>query len=147
MGFRKVLVAVSAAAIATLAVADDDPRHVRHELMEDVGDAARVLGGMLKGERPYDAEAAMASLKTWEDVSMRFGDLFPEGSESGKGTEAAPAIWEDREGFNEALGDWRDAIAAAVAADAATLDEAKPLLGAAFETCKGCHNAYRIADE
>ena len=33
------------------------------------------------------------------------------------------------------------------AAAPATLDEAKPTLGAVFKTCKGCHDTYRIEDE
>ena len=132
---------------APVALADDDPRVVRHELMESVGDAAKVVGAMLKGEREYDAAAAAESLATFGDVAARFGDLFPAGTETGADTEAAPAIWEDRAGFDAALKDWSDATAAAVAAAPATLEDAKPVLGEVFKACKGCHDTYRIEDE
>lgn len=128
------------------AVDVDDPRHERHELMENVGKAAKPVGKMLKGEAEYDAAVVMASLQTWHDVSTRFGDLFPEGSNTGMDTEAAPAIWEDRAGFEEALGKWRAAVLAAQAAAPATLDAAKSTVGPVFQACKGCHDTYRIED-
>ncbi len=133
--------------VASLAIADDDPRHERHELMEGVGDAAKVIGPMLKGERDFDADALMTALKVFQDVSAQFGDLFPAGSESGMGTEAAPAIWEDREGFEAALDEWRQAVDAAIEANPGSLDAAKPVAGPIFNACKNCHDSYRIEDE
>ena len=142
------LVFVSAAlSMVSLATADDDPRHERHELMEDVKAAAKPMGEMLKGDSEYDADVVMASLTTFSDVAKVFGDLFPEGTETGDGTEAAPAIWEDRAGFEMALAQWADATDAAIAAKPATLDEAKPVLGKVFGSCKDCHDTYRMEKE
>lgn len=124
----------------------DDPRHARHELMEGVGKAAKPIGKMLKGELEYDADVVMASLQTWHDATMKFGDLFPAGTETGMETEAAPAIWEDRAGFEEALAKLRAATEAAIAAKPATLEAAKTTVGPIFQTCKGCHDNYRIED-
>ena len=50
-------------------------------------------------------------------------------------------------GFNEALQEWADATAAAIAAAPATLEDAKATVGPVFQTCKGCHDDYRIEDE
>ncbi len=156
MKYNKILVTLAALAAVSACsqreepvevIADDDPRNVRHELMEDVGDAAKVIGAMLKGEREFDAAAATESLMTFQDVAGRFGDLFPAGTETGADTEAAPAIWEDRAGFDAALLEWQDAVGNALDANAATLDDAKPVLGAVFKTCKGCHDKYRVEDE
>ncbi len=149
MSYRKLSAAVLAASLVatSIAVASDSPQHQRHELMEGVGDAAKVVGGMLRGQTEYDAAAVMESLQTWDDASAKFGDLFPAGSETGEGTEAAPAIWEDRDGFNAALKDWADAVDAAIAAAPATLEDGKPVLGPIFQACKGCHDNYRIEDE
>ena len=132
---------------STLAGAEGTPQLERHELMEGVGKAAKVIGAMFRGEAEYDAAAVQESLQTFQAAAGKFGDLFPEGSETGEGTEAAPAIWEDREGFNAALQDWADATAAAIAAAPATLDDAKPAVGPVFQTCKGCHDSYRIEEE
>ncbi|MCH5376900.1 MAG: cytochrome c, partial [Planctomycetes bacterium] len=110
--YGMILVAASLAA-STVALADS-PQHERHDLMEHAGKAAKVVGSMLRGEAEYDSAAAMESLQTFKDVSGKFGELFPVGSETGDDTRAAPAIWEDRDGFNAALQDWVDATAAAI---------------------------------
>ena len=102
---------------------------------------------MFKGEADYDAAVVMTSLQTFHDAALKFGDLFPEGSQPSEESEAAPAIWEDRDGFNEALAMWRDAVDAAIAAAPQTLDEAKPAVGPVFKTCKNCHDDYRIEKE
>lgn len=132
---------------STFAGADGTPQLERHELMEGVGKAAKVIGAMFRGEAEYDAAAVQKSLQTFEEAAGKFGDLFPEGSETGEGTEAAPAIWEDREGFNAALQDFADATAAAIAAAPATLEDAKPAVGPVFQACKGCHDSYRLEEE
>ena len=131
---------------ASVAFAGDSPQHERHELMESAKEAAKVVGPMLQGEREYDNAAAMESLHAWAGIAEKFGGLFPEGSETGEDTEAAPAIWEDREGFDAALVEWNDAINAAIEANPATLEEAKPVLGAVFGACKNCHDTYRIEE-
>ena len=126
------------------AIAADDPAHERHELMEGVRDAAKPVGAMLRGEADFDHDTVMASLRTFEAAGAKLGGLFPEGSQGG---EAAPAIWEDREGFKEALSNWRAATATAIEAGPASLDEAKETIGPVFQSCKGCHDSYRIEDE
>lgn len=134
------------AMLAVPAAAEEDPRKKRHELMESVRDAAKPVGKMLRGDEAFDATVLMNSLGTWKEVSAVFGDLFPEGTETGMDTEAAPAIWEDRQGFEEKLADWRNATLAAIDAAPQTLDEARPVVGPAFNTCKNCHDNYRIED-
>lgn len=129
------------------AVAGDDPRHERHELMESVKDAAKPVGLMLKGEAEFDADTLMASLKVFHDASGEFGDLFPPGSETGMDTEAAPAIWEDRAGFEQALADWRAAVETALDAKPVSLEDAEPVVGPIFDACKNCHDTYRIEEE
>ncbi len=133
-------------ALGSTAIADHTPMHERHELMEGVRDAAKPVGLMLRGEAEYDAGVVMESLEVWRAAGDRFGDLFPEGSETGEGTEAAPAIWEDREGFNAALDRWKTATARAIEADPQTLEAARPTVGPVFQACKNCHDTYRIED-
>jgi cytochrome c556 len=141
------LLAAIALAFTTPLFAGDSPQHERHEVMEGVGDAAKPVGQMLKGERDFDASVVMASFETFDKASAQFGELFPPGSETGEDTEAAPAIWEDRAGFEKALANWADAVDAAIAANPQTLEDTKPVAGEIFKACKGCHDNYRIKDE
>ena len=140
----RFLLLIAVMAVAPLALAGDDPAHERHELMEGVKDAAKPIGQMLKGELDYDVELVVQSLETFADAGASLGDLFPAGSEGG---EAAPAIWEDRAGFDDALNQWRTATDGAIAARPETVEAAKPILGKVFGACKNCHDSYRIEDE
>ena len=134
------LLAAIALAFTSPILAGDDPRHERHELMEGVGDAAKPIGEMFKGEREFDAGVVMASFETFDHAAGKFGDLFPPGSETGEDTEAAPAIWEDRAGFEKALATWSEAVDAAMAANPQTLEETKPVAGPIFDACKACYD-------
>ena len=131
---------------ALSALAGDSPQEKRHEMMEEVGDAAKKIGGMLKGEAPFDAGVANASLAVWDDVAGTYGELFPEGSDSGYGTEAAPTIWTDRAGFEDQLAKFVEASGAAVAANPQDLEALKAAAGPVFKVCKSCHETYRIDD-
>jgi cytochrome c556 len=143
--FRVALLGL-AATFAFACAAGESPQHERHELMESVGKAAKPIGKMLKGENDFDAAVVMTSLNTFQDVASKFGGLFPPGSETGEDTEAAPAIWEDRAGFDQALANWTDAVAAAIDANPQSLEAMKPVVGPVFKSCKGCHDTYRIED-
>jgi cytochrome c556 len=142
--YLRLVLSAAAAAVALTAMAGDDPRHERHELMEGVGKAAKPVGKMFKGEMAYDAGVVMTSLRTWHKTTDTFGDLFPPGSEGGDDSEAAPEIWQDRAGFEAALAKFRKAAGEAIAADPQTLEAAKNSVGPVFKTCKGCHDTYRI---
>jgi cytochrome c556 len=135
---------VLACAVPPLVFADADPRKERHELMEGVGDAAKPVGGMLKGEAAFDNAKLMESLQTFLDASNHLGALFPPGSEGGDKSRAAPAIWSDREGFDAALKKFHDAVEAAIAANPQSLDDARPAVGPVFNACKNCHDTYRL---
>ena len=128
-------------AVASLAFASDDPASERGDLMEGVREEAKILGGMLQGKIDYDADQAMKSLKVWAAAADKLGALFPDGSQGG---EAAPAIWEDRDGFEEAIAVWATSTADAIDAAPATLEDAQPVIGKAFKSCKNCHDSYRI---
>jgi cytochrome c556 len=142
-----VLTILSVLFIANIAVAGSDPIKTRQHLMEDTRDAAKVIGGMLKQEQEFDAEAAMAAFKVWKKTAMEAGDLFPEGSETGHETEAKASIWTDRDGFNEKLADFNTKVDAAIAAEPASLEALKAAAGPVFKACKACHEGYRVEKE
>lgn len=129
------------------AMAEETPQEKRHELMEGVGDAAKPVGGMLKGELEFDAEVVRKSIMTWWTASNELGQLFPEGSETGYDTEAKSTIWSNPDGFVSAQMDWAQAIQKAVVANPQTLEDLKPLAGDIFKQCKACHEDFRVEKE
>ena len=133
--------------IAGVAIAGSDPIKTRQHLMEDTRDAAKVIGGMLKQEQAFDAEAAMAAFKIWKKTALEASDLFPEGSETGHETEAKASIWTDRDGFNQKMADFNTQVDAAIAASPDSLEALKGAAGPVFKTCKGCHEGYRVEKE
>jgi cytochrome c556 len=132
---------------ATTGWASESVQEQRHELMESAKDAAKPIGGMLKGELEFDAATAMESFQVWSDVAAQAGDLFPEGSETGYDTEAKETIWTDRDGFNQQLADFTAAVDGAIEASPQSLDELKMAAGPVFKACKSCHEGYRVEDE
>jgi len=140
---RKIVFTLALTAAAVVGAAEDIA-HERHELMEDVRDATKPVGAMMKGEKAFDAETLQTSLAFFAEAGEKLGDLVPAGSEGG---EAAPAIWEDMDGFKEQIQMWRDATAAAIEANPQSLDAARPVVGPVLKSCKGCHDSYRIEDD
>jgi len=133
--------------IANVAFAGNDPILARQHMMEDTRDAAKVIGGMLKEQQPFDAQAAMAAFDVWKKTAAEAGDLFPEGSETGHETEAKATIWSDRDGFNEKMADFATQVDAAISANPASLEALKGAAGPVFKACKGCHEGYRVEKE
>jgi cytochrome c556 len=157
--FAFVLAAALAAAPGPLALADDQPQQSkpahshrnlqgpakeRHEAMERVGDAMKVLGKMAKGQAAFDASVVNSQATTILERLEQASKLFPPGSDEGE-TKARPEIWSDRAGFDKTM---KDAQAAAkVLQD--VKDEAgfRPALGSLGQRCKACHDKYRMPDE
>jgi len=133
--------------ISALALAGSDPIEKRQHLMEDTRDAAKMIGGMLKEKQPFDAQAAMDSLKVWKKTAAEAGDLFPEGSETGHETEAKATIWTDRDGFNDKMADFATKVDAAIAANPGSLEALGEAAGPIFKACKACHEGYRVEKE
>lgn len=108
-----------------------------------------VLGGMARGNMPYDAETAQAAADNLVAVaSLHQGAMWPDGSDSMSidGTRAMPSIWEDNADF---LSKWGD-VATAAAGIAAVASDGQAALGPALgplgATCKACHEAHRAPE-
>ncbi len=126
--------------ISATAIASGDVAQERQTLMGNVGAATGVGAKMVKGEVEFDAVAAQLVLRTMNTAGLAFGYMFPEGSETGAKTEAAPAIWSDRAGFDAAV----NKFTADTSAKVTDLDSFKAAFGAATANCGACHKAYRV---
>jgi len=129
---------------APVTSAGDDPAKERHEMMENMGEAAKTLGGMLKGETAFDAALVMDSFSTMQEIGSLVVTLFPEGSYVGEPDTAAEGVWTDRAGFDAAMFNFVSAVDAAVEASPQSLDELKLVSSDVFKGCKACHEEYRI---
>ena len=140
---KTLVLALSALALASSA-AFADPIADRKALMKERGGAMGQLAPMVKGEKPYDAAAAMAAFESLHANGEKFDidALFPAGSETGD-TKALPKIWEDMAGFKAAEEKFEAAVAAAIAAKPQDVDALKQVFGPIGASCGGCHQTYR----
>ncbi|MBL1406860.1 MAG: cytochrome c [Rhizobiales bacterium] len=122
----------------------DDPIASRKAEMKKVGGAMGTLVKMAKGKMDFDAAAALASLKTMNEVASNFGELFPDGSQTGGKTTVSPKIWSDASGFTKSISKFEADTVSAIAnapTDQASVGATLGLVGA---NCKACHQTYRI---
>ncbi|WP_346898556.1 cytochrome c [uncultured Roseibium sp.] len=145
---RKLVLCVAALCLSGMtAMAADDPIAVRKHIMDSVGAAAGLSGGMMKGQIPYSPAAGKSATASMMAAASSFGAFFPEGTDTGD-TTASPKIWEDAAGFQKALDKFAADAGAAMAASGkdgpADLESFKAAMGPVFQNCKSCHEAYRI---
>lgn len=153
--WRAVARAVAVSAFAVLAcsgaalASDDDghdlppgPIHDRHELMEEVGDDAKKIGAATKAGKPADAVKPAESIAA---AMPKFITMFPAGSESPL-SRAKPNVWTEKAKFDE-LAKKSEEAALALAAAAKAGQDLKAPSQAMFQTCKACHDPYRVPEE
>lgn len=133
-----VAVVASGGAIAQDAIAK------RKELMKAVGGATKTGSQMVKGELPFDAAKAKASMDTIASGRGEFAKLYPKGTETGGETTAAPKIWETFGDFDSKGKQMSADAAKASAAAAQGLEPFKAAFGEVTKSCKGCHESYRV---
>ena len=148
---RKLAAATLALGLALPAAAHDDtvpdvsdPVTLRMTAMKQVGAGMKALGEMAKGEAAFSAPLAAMSLRAMLAAASGYGALFPEGTETGHGTVAAPAIWKDRAGFEAELAEFVGKLHARVDSPPAARADLGPLMREIGGSCRSCHEGYRI---
>ncbi|GAA0591710.1 cytochrome c [Paenochrobactrum glaciei] len=142
---RKFLMISTALALFS-GIAHADVIEDRKAIMKDIGKSVGVMGAMMKGEAPFDSAKAIDALKTIQASADKYDPvaLFPEGSDKGGDTEAAPAIWQNMEDFTAHVNKFREDAAKAATATPQDLDQLKPVFQQVAANCSACHEIYRI---
>ncbi len=129
----------SALAQTTPEDALDYRKAVMTSLRGHIGAASMIVRGLVSNDGYLEGHA-----RGLDSAARELHRVFQEGSDVGE-TEALPAIWEDAEGFAEAIAAMETATAAFVEAAESGDGEA---IGAAFRNvgmgCRGCHDNYRV---
>lgn len=114
----------------------------RMDLMDKQKDAMKVLGGMAKGQTPFDAAKATAAAKEIEATSAEILQLFPEGS-GGHPSEAKPEVWSQWDKFTTDTEKLATAAAALEEAVSSESPEWKAKFKDVIDACKTCHKTFR----
>lgn len=140
---RVIILSTLVIATSLSAFAASDAIEQRQKLMKSNGAATKEIGAMLKGQMPFDLQKVQATLKLYQDDSIKFMTLFPDDSKTGGDTSASPKIWSDAAGFKAANEKF---IADAKLAADTIKDETsfKTAMPAVLKSCGDCHEAYRV---
>ena len=142
------MIAASSLTLTTGVIAEeagfDKEVEYRQAVMTVIAYNTKKIGGMLKGNSPYDAEKVKTHSKDIASVStMDLLSAFPEDSVTDE-SDAMEDIWMDFETFEQKLKDFQTAAAgintAAQSGDKAAVGAAMKDLGA---SCKGCHKKFK----
>lgn len=118
------------------------PIHDRHELMEQVGDHAEIIGKALKSGA-HDPIAGAA--KSIQADAAKVLALFPKDS-THPASRAKDEIWSDWAKFEQTNKDM-ESKAGALAAAAGSGGDVGQAAKEMFATCKSCHDAFRKPEE
>ncbi|WP_299298726.1 cytochrome c [uncultured Tateyamaria sp.] len=105
-----------------------------------------LLGGMAKGDVPYDAATAVAAAENLASAAaMKRAVLWIEGTEQGAvaGSRAKAEIWSDAAGFEEKAVALEAASSAMITAAGTDLDALRAAMADVGGSCGACHKAYR----
>ena len=119
----------------------DNAIEARQEIMSFIGSQMRTLAGMARGSVEFDADRAKLIGSALVPMAAALPNLFPEGSETGLDTKAAPIIFYEMDGFigeSAALSE-----AARGLAGAENADQFSAAFGNLSGTCRSCHSKYR----
>jgi cytochrome c556 len=152
MNIRFGLVAVTMAALAGAMAAAEAQTGTgqaittRKEAMKGQGAAMRTLTPIVRGEAPWNQQAAVQAATTINNTAKVIPSVFPQGSGPGAGeTDALPAIWSNFSDF-QAKAKALETESGKLLQLAQSGDEAgfKAQFPAVGRSCGGCHETYRV---
>lgn len=129
---------------ASTSFASADAIKDRQDKMKIIGKSIGIVGKMAKGQTAFDGAAALAAFVAMKDAADGYETLFPAGTETGGETEAAPAIFTDRAGFEAKVADFEASLVKATAAAPGSVEALGAMVGEVGQNCGACHKAYRV---
>jgi cytochrome c556 len=118
----------------------------RMDAMEEISASMKQVGQMLRGQKPFDAleigaAAGIIAGHSGDNLTRQFPpeSLMPP-------TEASPVIWEKWEQFSGMANDMETAAMSITDAvqSGADRDQIATAFGRLAQTCKTCHEAFRV---
>ena len=98
---------------------------------------------MAKGGEVYDSFLAESSLANMLEAMKPYSSYFPEGSETGNKTQAASAIWDNKNQFEELVNNFIADIESAIKADLKNEELFKTNFDVISKNCRSCHMNFR----
>ncbi len=105
------------------------------------------MGAMAQGKVPYNAAEFAKRAERVAFIAPLLAEAFPPESQGVKRTDLKPEAWSNRADFDAKLKDLIDRTAAlAATAKAGDFEKSKAAFFDAANTCKACHDKYKVKD-
>lgn len=137
------LMSLSSVAMS-VSIANADAIKDRQDKMKIVGKSMGIVGKMAKGQADFDGAAALAAFVAMKNAAQGYETLFPDGTETAGNTEAAPAIFTDRAGFEVKVANFEASLVKVTATAPASVEALGAMVGEVGQNCGACHKAYRV---
>jgi cytochrome c556 len=139
---RIIFVASLLAIGVTAAIAQSNVVEQRQGLMKEMAAQTRPIGGMMRGQEPFDLAKVQSGLKVFAENPKKAVALFPESSKNAEKTEALTTIWENKAKFDSIMTKLGQDAQTAMASikDEATFKAEMPKV---LQNCGACHNEFR----
>ena len=125
--------------LATAAVSAGSVVEERQATMKGVGQSMKEASGLSSA---FDAAKAKSTMDAVAGAAKKLKTLYPAESASDPKTAADPTVWQNKADFDKRLAEMGTlATAAGKAKDA---DSFKTSFKALGDTCKSCHDVYRM---
>lgn len=134
------------AALPVAAQSADDAVKARQGFFTMISTEMGTLSDMARGNTEYDEAAAVAAAQNLMALTgYDLPKLFVEGSSADDidGTDALPAIWDDKDDFAQKYAALASATEGMDQAVAGGQENLGPALQAVGGTCRDCHQSYR----
>ena len=142
LALAAVAVTVSVPAMAQFQKPEDAVKY-RKAAFTVMGAHFSRVGAMVNGRVPFDAAVAAENAALAETLSKLPWAGFVPGTDKGD-TRAKPEIWTEQAKFNAGADKMQaELVKLSAAAKTGNLDAVKTAFGAAGQSCKACHDAYR----
>ena len=117
----------------------------RQGAMTMVGHHFGRVFAMANGRVPFDAKVAAEQTEILGMLSRLQFYGFVEGSDKGKESKAKPEVWTEKDKWAAAATKSQEDIVKLVAAGkSGNVDQLKAAAGAVGQSCKGCHDSFRV---
>ena len=137
------LIAGIAAAIAHAETKEEKAIEYRQGVMTAIGWNFGPIGGMMKGDLPFDKNVVARNAEFIAVLSKMAPDGFIPGSDTGK-TKAKPEVFTEMAKFKGGMEKFQtEATKLAEVAKTGNMDQIKPQFGEVAKTCKACHDNFR----
>jgi cytochrome c556 len=135
-----VLIFISSVVFAHSGVKDENVKK-RMMLMKTMADNTKIIGKMVKGKTPFDANEVKLALERLSSLSLETPKVFMINASDPK-SEAKLAIWDEFDEFTKLSKDLAETTAILVNS-VDTIEDLRPALKRVSSGCKACHSKYR----